>query len=174
MTPALLDRRFIPEGGTTTPVFEAPIDGWYVWSATALASLAICGVAMSVPTAPPPDATAAANSIDSFAGAPHNATGEHPISADAIDLSPHVVALRGPGGVARERLSYGPVTPVADEGRLARVLSGAPPGRVFENPAELRRAASRARQSETGWESTVRVRIRTVVWRGVHVTLVGA
>jgi hypothetical protein len=162
------------DGGTTVPVFETPIDAWYVWLGTAAASLAVFGVAMSLPTAPPPDAATAADTVDSIAGVGHNATGVHPIAAEAVQLSPHAVALRGHGGIAREQLSFGPVTPVADGDALARVLAGVPPEQVFADPSEFRRAADRARRSAPGWQSATSLRIRTVVWGDVHVTLVGA
>lgn len=155
-------------------MFETPIDAWFVWVGTALAAAAILAVSLSLPTAPPPDAEDAADTVDAVAGAPHNATGEHPIDAGAVRLSPHAIALRGPGGVARDRLSFGPVTPVPESGPLARVLDGVSPGRAFDGPSALARAARQARRTETSWESTERLRVRTVVWGEIHVTLVGA
>lgn len=155
-------------------MFEVPIDAWYVWLGTALAAVAVLGVALSLSTAPPPDAVAAGDSIDAVAGAGHDATGVHPVDAQSVRLSAHTVALRDDGTTARERLTYGPVTPVADGSKLARVLAGVPPSRVFEDPSTLARRARLARRSPTGWERTDRIRIRTVVWGDVRVTLVGA
>lgn len=155
-------------------MFEVPIDAWYTWLGTAVAATSVLGVALALPTAPPPNAAAAADSVDAVAGAPHNATGSHPVDAASVKLSAHAIALRSPGGVTRAPLAFGPVTPVPDDGPLARVLAGAPPGTVFDGPAAIVRAARDARERQDGWERGDSIRVRTVVWGDRHVTLVGA
>ena len=155
-------------------MFEVPIDALYVWVGTALASVAALGVALSLTTAPPPDAAAAADTVDAVAGADHDATGVHPVDATSVKISAHSLALRDDGGMARERFAFGPVTPVREDSKLARVARGTPPSEAFTDPSALARAAREARRMPASWERTDRLRVRTVVWGDVRVTLVDA
>ncbi len=154
-------------------MLEVPVDAWYAWIGLATVSAAILGIAMAVPTAPPPDAGSAADAVDAVAGAVDGATGNHPLSASAVRFAPHGVSLRTDGGVAHARIAYGPVTPVVGDDRLRKVLDGTPPDRVFDSPTGLAEAASRARRPPYRWQSTDRIRVRTVVWGDARVTLVG-
>lgn len=44
---------------------EAPADAWYVWVDASILTVALAGIALSLPSQPPSDAQAAANTIDS-------------------------------------------------------------------------------------------------------------
>lgn len=155
-------------------MFDTPVDAWYVYVGVAAVSCAALGVAVGLPTATPPDATAAAAAVDRVASAPHAARTSQPLRAERIRLRQGGVALRGPGGTARASFAYGPVTPVR-QGALRRVLTGTNPERVFETPAAFRRALATARDRPPRWEPAgPRLVVRTLRWEGSHVTLVGA
>lgn len=156
-------------------MFDAPADTWYLWLGIATASLVAVGLAVSFPTSPPPDATRLAATVDSVATSPHNATAEHPLDADEIRLGPHRIGLRGEGGTAHATLAYGPVTPVGNSSRLARVLEGVPPGTVFDSQCAFRNATATVRNGSREWHHTDdRLLVRRVTWGEFDVTLVGA
>ncbi|PSP76088.1 hypothetical protein BRC81_13895 [Halobacteriales archaeon QS_1_68_20] len=154
-------------------MLEVPVDAWYVWIGLTTVSAAVLGVAVAFPTAPPPDADAAAEAVDAVAGAGNGSTVDHPVSAAAVRFAPHSVSVRTEAGLAHARLAYGPVTPVVGDDRLEDVLDGTAPGRVFDSPAALAEAASEARNPPHRWQSADRIRARTIVWGDVRVTLVG-
>lgn len=154
-------------------MLEVPADGWYVWVGLVMVAAAVFGVAIALPTAPPPDAVAAATTIDSVAGAVNGSTGEHQIVASEVKLTPHGVSLRGVGGVSRAPIAYGPVTPVGSNDRLGQLLDGVAPEQMFASPSELADVASQARQPPYHWQSTDQLSIRTIVWGETRVTLVG-
>jgi len=156
-------------------VFDAPIDAWYVWFGTAVAAATMLGVAGSLPTTAPPDATAAANVVDSVAAADAPTTGEAPLDASEVRLGPHRVGLRRGGSAAHASFAFGPVTPVVDGSRLQRVLYGTPPEQVFDSREAFRQALVDARTREPAWRHVGRTLVvRRVVWEGVDVTLVDA
>lgn len=155
-------------------MFDAPVDAWYVWMGLTLASTVVFAVAAALPTAPPPDAAAVAGTVDGVAASNYDATGEHPLDGvDRIRLSPSGVALESDGGRAHATFRYGEVTPARD-GRLARVLDGASPQRLFDAPVDLSAAARAARDRPVRWRRAPdRLRVRHVTWEGVDVTLAG-
>lgn len=154
-------------------MFDVPVDAWYLWLGVAAASLAVLGSALGLPTAPPPDAAAVADTVDSVAASPYAGVGEHPIDADEMRLDARTVALGTDGGVARARFAYGPVVPVR-EGPLRAVLVGATPERAFASPAAFERAVVAARERDPAWRPAPdRLLVRRVSWGGVDVTLVG-
>ncbi len=156
-------------------MFDIPVDAWYAYVGVAAVSCAALGVAVGLPTATPPDATAAAAAVDRVASAPHAARTSHPLRAESIRLRRGGLALRGPGGTARTSFAYGPVTPVGQESRLRRVLAGTHPDRVFETPAAFRQALTTARKRPPHWvPAGPRLVVRTLRWEGGYVTLVGA
>jgi hypothetical protein len=153
------------------------LDAWYLHAGLAVVGLAVLGVAAGLPAHSPPDATGLARTVDGVASSPGAAVGEHPIEADRLRITPRGVTLDGPGGRSHATFRFGPVTSVAPGGVLGRVLSGAPPGRVFESPGDLAHAAERRRRSvaaDPAWRpSPNRLAVRRVSWEGVDVTLVG-
>ncbi len=159
-------------------MFDAPLDAWYVWLGVAMVSVAVFGVAIELPTSPPPNAVSVADTVDSVAGCTYTATAEHPLSAREIKLGPHRLGLRDDGGTAHATFRYGPVVPVAvgddnSDGRLARVLSGTPPSTVFNSTREFRRVIRDARNRQRVWKRAgSRLSVRCVSWEGVDATLV--
>lgn len=154
-------------------MFELPVDAWYVWIGVAVASVALLGLVSTFPTAPPPDAAGAAETVDDVASGSYPASATHVVKADRIAIHPNGVRLRGEGGETHATFAFGPITPATDE-RLRRVLYGAPPGDAFDSPKAFQQAAVEAGTREPEWRPTDgAVRVRQVHWRSVRVTLVG-
>lgn len=154
-------------------MLDAPVDAWYVWVGLALFAAATVGAAAEFPTAPPPDARAAAGTVDQVAAADHDATGRHPLDADAVKLESRRLTLRDDGRTTRARF-FRPVTPVQRGAALWRVLRGTRPPDAFDEPDDLRTAAWVARDRPARWQHADQLFVRTVTWEGIDVTLVGA
>lgn len=155
-------------------MFDAPIEDWYVWLGVAAVSVAVLGVAIGLPSATPPRATAAADAIDRVAASPAGATGSHSLRAQEIKLDSKRVSLRGRGGTAHAEVAFGPVTPARANNRLQRVLAGTPPAAVFASREEFATAVSAARERRPTWRPVPSsLEIRRVSWEGEDVLLVG-
>lgn len=165
-------------------MFEIHLDATYAWLGLAVVSVATAGVAATLPASPPPDADGVARTIDSVADGEYPATAEHGLAADRIRLTTGSVALDDGRGVARAALDAPQITPVrrsrsvsaTDPGddRLRRVLDGAPPNVVFDDPEALAAAAEDARGSAGEWRPAPdRLTVRRVHYGNVRVTLVG-
>lgn len=153
---------------------DAPVDEWYRWLGVAIASLAVLGVAAGLPTRAGPDASELATTIDAVAASDHPATGEHPVTAEAIRLGPATVSVRNGDGADTASLGHR-TTPVRPGSRLGEVLRGRAPEAAFDSPAALGRAAATARARRPDWRPAGdRVLVRHVSWEAVDVTLVGA
>ena len=154
---------------------------WYIWIGLAIASFAIAGIALAIPTTPPPDVHAAANTIDDIAASEYNATGEYDHDADFYWVDGRRIAMKNSGGISRESLRFGVATPVQGYPKLKKLLYGTPPTEVFDSdqsdPRELKTLAQQARDSvdsdDPTWiKADEKLHVRTVVWGDVHVTLV--
>jgi hypothetical protein len=155
-------------------MFDAPVDAWYVWLGLAVASLAVFGSASSLPTTPPPDAADTADTVDSVAAAAYETAAEHPLSAAAVRVGPHRLALRNDAGTSHAEFAFGPVTPVARDSRLERVLHGTPVDVVFADRQAFQQAVIDARTRDPTWQEPDRsLLVRRVSWEGEDVTLVG-
>lgn len=162
-------------------MFDAPVDTLYVWLGLTVVAGITLGAVMQLPTATEPDAEAAAASIDRVAAADHDATGHHPVAADAVAVEPYGISLQDGERTAEARFAYGPVIPVGGQSGLWKVLNGVPPDEVFDDSAEFRTATDEAfrtaadaeRAGEPNWQTTDRLLIRTIIWEGIDVTLVG-
>ncbi|MFC5367041.1 DUF7283 family protein [Salinirubrum litoreum] len=155
-------------------MFDAPVDAWYVWLGLAVASLAVFGSASSLPTTPPPDAAGVADTVDSVAADEYETTAEHPLSVSAVRVGPHRLALRNDAGTSHAEFAFGPVTPVARDSRLERVLHGTPVDVAFEDRRAFQQAVIDARTREPTWTAVDRsLIVRRVSWEGQDVTLVG-
>lgn len=154
------------------------MEAWYGWLGLSMAGVALFGAAAGIPTAPPPDAGAAATTIDRVAAAEYAATAEHPLDAAEIRLGTRRIGLRSDAGAAHATLSFGPVTPVpTGESALRDALYGTPPERAFDSPNEFRQSVvdARANASDASWRPIDRTLIvRRVSWEGVDVVLVDA
>ncbi|WP_436927854.1 DUF7283 family protein [Halosimplex amylolyticum] len=157
-------------------MFDTAVESTYVWLALAVVGAGVLGLALRVPTAPPPDATSVARTVDSVASSPHEATARHPIDARQIRLGSHRLGLRGPGGDAHASFAYGPVVPAkgGDGDRLDAVLHGVPPDRAFASRARFERALNRSRTRDPSWQPAPDgLVVRRVTWGEVNATLVG-
>jgi hypothetical protein len=156
-------------------MFDTPIDAWYVWLGLSAASLAVLGVATSLPAAPAPDAAGAAETVDRIAAAEYEATATRALRAREIRLGSRRIGLRSEVGTAHATFAFR-IVPVDGAARLDRLLHGAPPRGVFASRAAFERAVVAARQSEAGtrWRPAGRALVvRRLSWAGVDVTLVG-
>lgn len=104
--------------------WEAPVDGWYVWLAVALASLAFVGIALSLPSAPPPDATRTANTIDDVAGTNYEASARMEHDAEAVKIDGRRIEMRNDDGNSHASLAFGEVVIVNGHDKLENVAYG--------------------------------------------------
>jgi hypothetical protein len=137
------------EKAATVCMLDVPLDAVYYWVGLSVVSLALVGVATDLPTRPPPDATAVANTVDAIAASTYDATAEHPLSASQIRLTPYAIGLRSDAGASHATFAFAPVTPVGPGTQLGSVASGTPPEQAFDDPAAFAAAAERARASST-------------------------
>ncbi|MFB6122680.1 MAG: hypothetical protein ABEJ78_04415 [Haloferacaceae archaeon] len=155
-------------------MFDVPVDAWYTWLGLAAASVAVFGVAATLPMAPPPDAAGVAGTVDRVASAEYAATAEHPLDADAVRLGRRQIGLRNDAGTAHATFAFGPVTPVPRETALSDVLYGASPGHVYDSDAAFHRALRDARNRTPRWtEADGSLVVRQLRVGGDDVTLVG-
>lgn len=172
-------RQVIYEIAATLLMFEIHADAMYAWVGLAVVSVVVFGVAATLPTTPPPDATRVAHTVDSVATGEYDATAEHGLTAEQIRITPQRIALASDGGTASATLRGAPITPIppsatAGHARLRRVLAGVPPDQVFDDPAAFVDAAARAQAATHRWgPAPNRLTIRGVVYGGHRVTLVG-
>ena len=154
-------------------MFDTPIDAWYVWLGLSVASLAVFGVVVSLPTAPPPDAAGAAELVDRVATTTYDTTASRSLDAHAIRIGPRRIGLRNDAGTTHATLGYR-VVPVSGQTALTRVLRGSPPPATFSSPTAFERAVRTARERDPRWRPTRGVLVvRRLSWGGVDVTLVG-
>jgi len=156
-------------------MFDVPVESTYVWVALVLVSATVLGLAVRVPTAPPPDATAVARTVDAVASSPYEATAKQPLDADRIQLGSERVGLRTDAGASHAAFAYDRVVPASGSESLGRVLRGQPPERAFDTQTAFAAALKRARTRNASWEpAPARLLVRRVSWGGVSATLVGA
>ncbi|MFC7073745.1 hypothetical protein ACFQJ7_07670 [Halovenus rubra] len=145
--------------------FETPIDAWYMWLGVAFATIAIASVALSLPTQPPPDATAVANTIDRVAGSTEVAGASYEHDAEEVRVDMSRLSMRNGGGTAHASITFGPITPVAavsnttKQAALFALLDGTPPSVALNRPqfaglteADLHGAVSEVRRNL--WDQT--------------------
>lgn len=153
----------------------APIDAWYVLLAVSLASVAVTGLALSLPTGTTPPATDVAETVDEVAASPPPTVGKHPIDADQVLIGPHRITVVDDGDRADATYRFGPITPASPGSKLERVLHGEPPEHAFSSPSEFQSASEAAREREPRWQPVQgSVTVRSVSWGETDVTLVGA
>lgn len=151
-----------------------PADVPALWLGSVIVATMLVGLALHVPSSPPARAATLAEAIDTVSAAPHPTSSRHPVDAGAVRIRPHRIALRTPDGVSHATLGFGPVTPVMSGSALDEVLRGTPAHTVFDTPRAFRRAAHRARRTDSRWRDPGRsLIVRRVSWGGVNVTLVG-
>ena len=160
--------------GPPRSMIGVPVDAWYVWLGLSLASVALVGVGTTLPTAPPPAAADAAETVDRTAATAHPATAEHPLDAASIRVGSRRLGLRNDAGTTHATFAFGPVTPATRARGLRAILRGAPPGAQFGSGEALCAAGRDARRRAPRWRSVDGpLIVRHVVWEGCDVTLVG-
>lgn len=105
--------------------WEAPVDAWYVYLGVSVVSVAVAGVALGLPSGPPPDANQAANTIDTVAASSTDASGRWNHDAETVVVEGPTLELSNDHGTSRSSLEYGVVVPVADSDRLEALTRGA-------------------------------------------------
>lgn len=150
------------------PLADVP----HLVTALGLASLALLGVAVQVPTAAPPDAAGVADTVDAAAASEYATQATHPLQAEAVKLGARSIALRNDAGTAHARFAFGPVTPAGGNESLRRVARGTPPRQAFDSSRSFRQALRTARNRSASWHSADEIVVRRLTWRGVDATLV--
>jgi hypothetical protein len=154
-------------------MFDAPMDGFVLWTGLGLVSLVVLGIALSLGGPPAPDAGAVADAIDRVGSSSYAAATTVPVEADAIRLGSARLALRRDGRTSHATFAAGSVTPVGD-GQLRRVLEGESVRRTFETRRAFERALSRYPTRPLEWRQAPRqLQVRRVTWGEVDATLVG-
>lgn len=157
-------------------MFDAPIDGLYTWLGVSFVATGALAVAIGVPSAPPPDAAAVAETVDGLAASAYAGVATVPLAnANEIRLTPQGVSLRGTSGTVSATFEHGPVVVVTGTNEaLAAVLSGTHPRKVFEDPDAVVDASRETTDESASWRTAPeRLQVRHVTWGGVDVTLVG-
>ena len=153
-------------------MFETHVDALYLWVGLGTVSVAVLGVVVGLPTTAPPDATAAAATIDAVTTSPAGSVEHRRLIAEEWALDGHEIRLRNDGGTATARLVRTTVPARTD--RLQAVVNGERPKAVYDSPGAFRRDTRQARTADHGWRPAPdRVTARHVAWGGVDVTIVG-
>lgn len=163
----------------------APAEEWYIYVGLAMVSFAMVALVMGFPTTPPPDANAAANTIDEIAGSTYNASGSYEHDANFFWVDGRRLTMKNEGGTARATLRFGVATPVQGYPRLEALLHGESPTELFDrdndgdpaHPDELETLAELARDSvdsnDPDWVAADEtLHVRTLNWGDVRVVLV--
>ena len=162
--------------------FEAPVDAWYVWVGVAIASVTFAGIALSLPSQPPPDAAEAANTIDEIGASSYNTSATYEHDADEVKIDVKRIGMRNEGGTEWASIAFGQMTPVRAHSNPEKgldIVYGAEPSSVFSTPSAMQSYAETARNTavKSGGEwhqGDGKLRVRRVHWGGVSVTFVAA
>lgn len=168
---------------------EVPADAWYVWVGVVFVSIAVAGVAVGLPSEPPPDASGAANTVDRVAASEHGTKATVELDAGQARIGTKQLAFRNDGGTTHASVAFGSMTPIdAATGSTVEVgadlLAGQTVDAVldrhpeFEREQQLRDAFAdlRAAVDRDGaeWRETEgRLRVRSIRVAGEKITLVG-
>lgn len=155
-------------------MMDLPADTPLLWVGLTLACAGFVAVAGSLPVRPLPDATAAAQTVDTVAAGDAPASATRPLTAERVRLRPHGIALTNDAGTSRATFAFGPVTPVTPDSPLWAVLRGDAPETAFEDHQAFRQAVIEARSADPRWRPATTLHVREVSWDGYRVTLVGA
>lgn len=153
-------------------MFDTNVDTVSVWVAVGMVSVAVLGIVAQLPTSAPPEAAAAATTIDEVATSPPGSVATRELHATEWSLTARQLGLRSAGGTAHETLLQ-PVVPAVTSS-LAAIVDGEGPSAVFDSPTAFRRATERARTDREQWRTAPdSLTARHVAWGGIDVTLVG-
>jgi hypothetical protein len=156
-------------------MLDAPVESTYIWIGLAVVSAVTLGLALRVPTGPPPDAADAVRTVDSVASSPYEASGRHPLDAAEIRVGSERIGLRTDSGAAHAAFAFDSVVPTLESDRLAAVLRGRPPRAVFNSTGTFATALENAEGYDSRWRPAPEtLLVRRVTWGEVDATLVGA
>lgn len=154
-------------------MFDAPMDGVLAWIGLAACSIAVAGVAVSLPTTAPPAASAVAAQVDEVATSEHRVAATVSLRADEIRIRATQLSLRTDGVTAHARVVGEGVVAAETEG-LAAVLAGRDPERVYADRAAFERDVAQVRDGTETWRPAPdTLQIRRVTWGDVDATVVG-
>ncbi|MFU1780327.1 hypothetical protein ACM16X_02980 [Haloarcula japonica] len=149
-------------------MFETHVDTLYLWVGLGTVSVVVVGL----PTTAPPDATAAAATIDEITTSPPGSVAHRRLVATEWAFDDREIRLRNDGGTATARLIRTAVP--ARTKQLQTVVDGERPKAVYESPDAFHRDIRRARTTDDGWQpSPDRVTVRHIAWGGTDVTIIG-
>ena len=153
-------------------MFETHVDTLYLWLGLGTVSVAVLGVVIGLPTTAPPDATAAAATIDEVTTSPPGSVANRRLAAAEWRFNGRELRLRNDGGTATARLIRAAVP--AQTNQLRAVLTGERPQTVYDSPEAFSREVRKARNTDTAWRPAPgRLTVRHVAWGGTDVTIVG-
>ncbi|RNJ26989.1 DUF7283 family protein [Halosegnis longus] len=148
-------------------------EGWYSWVGVSFAAAGLLAVALALPTAPPPDARAAATVVDGVADSDYAGRTTVDIDAARLRLTTRGLSLAADRGRSHARFDAGPIVPVHG-GPLRAVLDGADPRRAFDGPGRFAAAVEQARARTPAWRPAPEsLSARQLTWGETRVTLVG-
>jgi hypothetical protein len=154
-------------------MFETSLDAWYAWFGVAVASSAVFGVALGLPTAATPTVAPVADTVDEVASSSYEPEQTLSLDAQELKLDPQGISVRTAGGTVHRTFVYGPITPVTD-GPLRAVLDGKAPETVFENKHTFLATLEHAHTRAATWRPAPEtLTIRRVTWGETDATLVG-
>ncbi|NHN40932.1 hypothetical protein G9C85_04685 [Halorubellus sp. JP-L1] len=158
--------------------FEAPADGWYVFIGVAIFSIAAMGLALSIPSTPPPNANGVANTIDKVGAQPYGGTARYEHDADRYWVNRDTVVLKNDGGTSRALVRFGTMAPAWPDEDLAAVVHGDSPKDVFADQAAFEAAVEAAQGHVRDADGRVftsasgTLEVRKVTWGDYSVILV--
>lgn len=160
---------------------EAFADRWILYAGLAVLSFALLGTALSMQPMPPPDADAAANTIDEAAGSGGGTHLEYEHNAAEVQVGAKRFGLRNGGGESYESIAFGTMAPVTvgdtHYEKLDAVLMGEQWQDVFADEQAFRDAAEAATERATGneqWtETSGTLRVTTEVVGDERIVVVG-
>jgi hypothetical protein len=153
-------------------MFETHVDTLSLWVGLGTVSVAVLGVVVGLPTTAPPDAMAAAATIDEVTTSPPGSVAHRRLAAAEWRFNGRELRLRNDGGTATARLIRAAVPARTDQ--LRAVVNGERPKAVYDSPDAFRRNTRQTRAGDDGWRPAPdRLTVRHVAWGGTDVTIVG-
>lgn len=158
--------------------FEAPADGWYVFIGVAIFSIAAMGLALSIPSTPPPNANGVANTIDEVGAQPYGGTARYEHDADRYWVNLETVVLENDGGTSRSTIRFGTMAPAWPNDDLAAIVHGEAPNDVFADKDDFKAAVEAAQNHVRDGGDRVftsasgTLEVRKVTWGDYAVILV--
>ncbi|WP_049925318.1 DUF7283 family protein [Halopiger goleimassiliensis] len=106
--------------------FEAPVDAWYVYVAVVIITVALAGIVLGLPSAPPPDAQQAANAIEGATATEYSSGSTYEHDAETVTIDRRTITMENEHGTAHASFAFGTVVPVNGYDRLENLTYGTP------------------------------------------------